>query len=117
LLHQLCHSCLVLWKPCLQTEIALCTMEIDCVIPSIACKDLFPIVIMVHSLSSTVSLYYGLISNLHIKIHEDNFGAISLVGLESCRMRTHSKHYAIKYDWFLEHTCNHLGDLFIKVCL
>ena len=64
--------------------------------------------------------------NMHIKIHEDNAGALTLAGLEPQHMTPHSKHYTIKYHWFWEHvhsrwvqllkieSRNQLGDLFVK---
>eukprot|EP00804_Cyclotella_cryptica_P013423 CCRYP_005165-RA/>CCRYP_005165-RA protein AED:0.47 eAED:0.47 QI:0/-1/0/1/-1/0/1/0/80 len=63
---------------------------------------------------------------MHIKIHEDNVGALTLASLEPQRMTPRSKHYAIKYHWFREHvhsrrvrllkieSRNQLGDLFTK---
>ena len=91
-----------------------------------ACKDLFPIVDMVKSLCSAVGISCESVAQLHIKIHEDNVGALTLAGLEPRRMAPRSKHYAIKYHWFREHvaarriqlvkvdTHNQLGDLFTK---
>jgi hypothetical protein len=64
--------------------------------------------------------------NMHIKIHEDNVGALKLGKLEPQRMTPRSKHYAIKYHWFREHigpqkiqletisSKDQLGDLFTK---
>ena len=63
---------------------------------------------------------------MHIKIHEDNAGALLWGKLEPCQMTPRSKHYAIKYHWFREHigprkielvkisSENQLGDLFTK---
>jgi hypothetical protein len=63
---------------------------------------------------------------MHIKIHEDNVGALDLGKLEPRRMTPRSKHYAIKYHWFQEHigprkiqlkkisSKDQLGDLFTK---
>ncbi len=101
-------------------------MEDEYVALSTACKDLFPIVDMVKSLCLAVGLSCESVAQLHIKIHEDNVGALTLAGLEPCRMTPRSKHYAIKYHWFREHvavcrvqlvkvdTHNQLGDLFTK---
>ena len=122
----LAFGCPVLWKSRLQTEIALSTMEAEYVALSTACKDLFPIVDMVQSLSSAVGLSCESVAQLHIKIHEDNVGALTLAGLEPRRMTPRSKHCAIKYHWFWEHvstrriqlvkvdTQNQFGDLFTK---
>jgi hypothetical protein len=65
-------------------------------------------------------------ARLHIKIHEDNIGALTFGKLEPRRMTPRSKHYAIKYLWFREQigprqielvkiaTDEQLGDLFTK---
>jgi hypothetical protein len=44
-------------------------------------------------------------ADMHIKVHEDNVGALALGKLEPCQMTPRSKHYAIKYHWF----CKHIG--------
>jgi hypothetical protein len=63
---------------------------------------------------------------MHIKVHEDNVGALALGKLEPRRMTPRSKHYAIKYHWFRKHigpqniqlvhisSDDQLGDLFTK---
>jgi len=65
-------------------------------------------------------------AQMHIKIHEDNVGALILAKLELRRMTPRSKHYAVKYHWFREHlapqriqlvkiaTNDQLGNLFTK---
>eukprot|EP00804_Cyclotella_cryptica_P007267 CCRYP_017868-RA/>CCRYP_017868-RA protein AED:0.22 eAED:0.06 QI:0/0/0/1/1/1/2/0/1188 len=116
----------VLWKSRLQTEIALSTMEAEYVALSTACKDLFPLVDLISELSKAVGLDVSAVANMHIKVHEDNVGALTLAGLEPRRMTPRSKHYAIKYHWFREHvqarrvhllkidSRNQLGDMFTK---
>ena len=66
------------------------------------------------------------ITRMHVKIHEDNVGALTLGKLEPKRMTPRSKHYAIKYHWFREHigprnielvkvaSSEQLGDIFTK---
>ena len=63
---------------------------------------------------------------MHVRIHEDNVGALTLGKLEPWRMTPHSKHYAVKYHWFREHlgprnielvkiaSADQLGDIFTK---
>ncbi len=63
---------------------------------------------------------------MHIKIHEDNVGALILGQLELRCMIPRSKHYAVKYHWFHKHlapckiqlvkiaTNDQLGGLFTK---
>eukprot|EP00804_Cyclotella_cryptica_P027799 CCRYP_009210-RA/>CCRYP_009210-RA protein AED:0.51 eAED:0.62 QI:0/-1/0/1/-1/0/1/0/107 len=84
---------------------------------------------MVQSLCSAVGLSCESFAQLHIKIHEDNVGALTLAGLEPRRMTPRSKHYAIKYHWFREHvaarciqlikvdTRNQLVISLLKACL
>jgi hypothetical protein len=119
-------GCPVLWKSKLQSEIALSTMEAEYVALSTSCKDLFPLLDLIRELSSAVNLPMDKHSNMHIKIHEDNVGALTLGKLEPRRMTPRSKHYAIKYHWFREQigprnielikvdTTNQLGDIFTK---
>eukprot|EP00956_Cyclotella_meneghiniana_P021026 scaffold37794_cov37-Cyclotella_meneghiniana.AAC.2 len=95
-------GCPVLWKSKLQTEIALSTMEAEYVALSQACKDLFPLLDMVKELGTAVGLPVDEHTNMHIKVHEDNVGALTLGRLEPKRMTPRSKHYAIKYHWFRE---------------
>jgi hypothetical protein len=77
-------------------------------------------------LSEAVGLSPSEVTNMHIKIHEDNVGALTLGCLEPKRMTPRSKHYAIKYHWFCEQigprkiilvkvdTKDQLGDVFTK---
>ena len=95
---------------------------------STACKDLFPIIDMVQELGAAAGIPVEASATMHISIHEDNSGALTLAKLESPRMTHRSKHYAIKYHWFREHvskpdsrielwkidTENQLGDIFTK---
>ena len=119
-------NCPVLWKSKLQTEIALSTMEAEYVALSALCKELFPLIDLTKELTSAIGLTLNATTEMHIKIHEDNVGALILDKLEPRRMTPRSKHYAIKYHWFREHigprnielvhisTENQLGDLFTK---
>ena len=119
-------NCPVLWVSKLQTEIALSTMEAEYIAMSQACKDLFPIMDLVSELSTGFGLPFAHGSQFHVKIHEDNVGALTLGKLEPRRMTLRSKHYALKYHWFREHILprniilvkidskHQLGDLFTK---
>ena len=103
-------------------------MEVEYVALSTACKDLLPLVSIIHELSPAVGLDDSFTSNIHCKVHEDNIGALTLGRLEPHRMTPHSKHYTIKYHWFHDKvadpsqrislvkidTKNQLGDLFTK---
>jgi hypothetical protein len=119
-------NCPVIWKSKLQTEIALSTMEAEYVALSTSCKDLFPLLDLIRELASACGLPVKKNTNLHVKVHEDNVGALTLGRLEPRRMTPRSKHYAIKYHWFREqigprniellkiYTKEQLGDMFTK---
>ena len=119
-------DCPVLWKSKLQTEIALSTMEAEYVALSTACRDLFPLIDLTNELSNALKITTQSETKMHIKIHENNVGALTLGELEPRRMTPRSKHYAVKYHWFREHigprniqlvkisSGDQLGDLFTK---
>jgi hypothetical protein len=119
-------NCPILWSSKLQTEIALSTMEAEYVALSTSCKDLFPIIDLTTELCLALDVPLRREVDLHVKIHEDNSGALTLSNLEPRRMTPRSKHYAVKYHWFREHigprnikiikipTESQLGDLFTK---
>ena len=121
-------GCPIVWRSNLQSAIALSTMEAEYVALSTACKDLIPVIGIVRDLSDAVGLDSSFDANMHIKIHEDNVGALTLARLEPARMTPRSKHYAIKYHWFREYVFdpanrvtltkvdskNQLGDIFTK---
>ena len=95
---------------------------------STACRDLLPVVRIVKTLSASVGFSTDFVSNIHVRIHEGNVGALTLGNLEPRRYTPRSKHYAIKYHWFREHvadkskniklvkidTKHQLGDIFTK---
>jgi hypothetical protein len=103
-------------------------MEAEYVSLSTACKDFFPVIDLVATLSSAVGLEEEFVNTLHGKIFEDNVGALTLGQLEPRRMTPRSKHYAIKYHWFRTRvsdpsskitlakidSSNQLGDIFTK---
>ena len=119
-------GCPVLWVSKLQTEIALSTMESEYVALSQSCKDLFPIMDLVKEIGTFFDLPVKDKARFHVRIHEDNVGALTLGKLEPRRMTPRSKHYAIKYHWFREQlgprgitlvkiaTKEQLGDIFTK---
>ncbi|KAL7475955.1 hypothetical protein ACHAW6_001847 [Cyclotella cf. meneghiniana] len=78
----LAFGCSVIWKSKLQTEISLSTMEAEYIAPSLACKDLLPLVALIRELSITVGLTSDLVSQIHMKIREDNSGALQLANIE-----------------------------------
>jgi hypothetical protein len=118
--------CPVLWASKMQTEIALSTMEAEYIALSTACRELFPLIDKLTELTSILTLPFIAGSKMHVRIHEDNAGALVLGQLEPRRMTPRSKHYAVKYHWFREHlsprnielvkidTASQLGDIFTK---
>ncbi len=119
-------NCPVLWTSKLQTKIALSTMETEYVALSSSCCDLFPLIDVTQEICSALLLHPPDTAQMHIKISEDNAGALILGQLEPRRMTPQSKHNAVKYHWFCEHlapqkiqlvkiaTNDQLGDLFTK---
>ena len=77
-------GCPVLWKSKLQSEVALSTMEAEYVALSTSCKDLFPLLDLIRELSSAINLPMDKHTNMHVKIHEDNVGALTLGQLDPC---------------------------------
>ncbi len=119
-------SCPILWSSKMQTEIARSTMEAEYIALSTACRDLFPLMDKLLELTAMLKLPYTLGTLMHVHIHEDNVGALTLGKLEPRRMTPRSKHYAVKYHWFREEldprnvelikiaSADQLGDIFTK---
>ena len=75
-------------------------MEAEHVALSSSCRDLFPLIDITQEICSALLLTPPATAQMHIKIHEDNVGALALGKLEPRRMTPRSKHYALKYHWF-----------------
>jgi hypothetical protein len=84
----------------MQTEIPLSTMEAEYVALSTSCHDLFLLIDITTELCMALQVEMQTKTHMHIKIHEDNIGALTLGKLEPRRMTPRSKHYEIKYHWF-----------------
>jgi hypothetical protein len=67
----------ILWKTQLQTETALSTMEAKIIALLACCRDLFPIINMIESMTRKVNLPIGE-STMKLSVHEDNSGALVL---------------------------------------
>ena len=118
--------CPVLWVSRLQPSIAMSTMESEYIALSQSCKDLFPVVDLACEMGSWLGLEFSKSSNMHVRVHEDNVGALTLGKLEPRRATPRSKHYAVKYHWFRSEigprniqlvkisTEHQLGDMFTK---
>ena len=109
--------------------ISLSTMEAEYIALSTSCKDLFPIIDILQEITTALSLLPSDSANIHVRIHKDNAGALSLAKLEPARMTPCSKHYALHYHWFRQQLSPHgprkiellkidtgdqLGDIFTK---
>ncbi len=78
-------DCPILWKSKLQTDIALSTMEAEYVALSTICHDLFPLIDITKEICAEFDLdecKFNKNAKLHIKIHQDNVGALALGKLE-----------------------------------
>ena len=83
---------------------------------------------MVNEIGDAVGLRQSERAKMHIKIHEDNSGALVLAQTIPPQFTPRSKHYAIKTHWWREQvikrgiellkidTVDQLGDIFTK-CL
>ena len=118
-------DCPIHWQSKLQTETALSTMEAEIIALAHSCRELFPVMDIVKSLSSAVGLANPETS-MHVSIHEDNAGALVLAETLPPQFTPRSKWYASKTIWFREEivkrsiklikidTVEQLGDLFTK---
>ncbi len=68
----------IIWKSQLQMETALSTMEAKIKALSACCRDLFPMINMVESVTRQVNLPIGE-TTMKLSVHEDNSGALVLV--------------------------------------
>ncbi len=115
----------ILWQSKLQTEAALSTMGAEIIALVACCRELFPIIDMVTSLTSSVHLPIGE-TTMNLSIHEDNSGALVLAKTLPPHITPRSKYYASKTIWFWEevHKCGikllkintvkQMGDIFTK---
>jgi hypothetical protein len=78
-------------------------MEAEYVALSTSCRDFFPLIDVTREISKAFSIELLDTTQMHVKIHKDNVGALALGKLEPRHMTPHSKHYAIKYHWFRDH--------------
>ncbi len=115
----------ILCQSKLQTETALSTMEAEIIALSACCREYFPLIDMVESLTAALNLQIGE-TTMQVSVHEDNSSA--LVWAESLppQFTLRSKYYIIKTVWFLEEihkwnihllkidTIKQLGDIFTK---
>ena len=100
-------------------------MEAEIIALSEFCRELFPNMDMVSSVTKSVKLPIGK-TTMNVSIHEDNSGALVLVKTLPPQFTPQSKCYAIKTIWFHEEifkryvqihkidTVKQVGDIFKK---
>ncbi len=100
-------------------------MEAKIIALSACCRELFPIIDMVHSLAEATNLPIGN-TTMNVFIHEDNLGALVLAKTLPPQFTPQSKSYAIKTICFFEeifkrdiqlnkiNTVKQLGGIFTK---
>jgi hypothetical protein len=115
----------ILWKSQLQMETALSTIKAKIIAFLACCRDLFPIIGMVESVTRQVSLPIGE-TTMKLSVHEDNSGALVLAKTLPPQFTTQSKYYAIKTIWFCKeilkrcvqllktNTVDQLGEIFTE---
>ena len=89
----------ILWESQLQTKTALSIMEVEVIALLACCRDLFPIINMVESVTRQVNLPTEE-TTMKLSVHEDNSGALVLVKTLPPQFTPQSKYYAIKTIWF-----------------
>lgn len=95
-------DCPVFLQSKLQTEIALSIVEAEVVAFVACCQELFPIINIVDQFGDSVGVTHEEQCQMHIKMHEDNVGALALLTTSPPQHTPCSKHYAIKTNWFRE---------------
>ena len=93
----------------MQKCLCVSTTEAEYVALSESCKDLFSLIDHLQEFLNVIDLESSPLTHLHVQVHEDNVGALSLGRLKPHRMTLCSKHYAIKYHWFCENIGFHQG--------
>ena len=86
----------VLWKSSLQTETATSTMEAEIIALAACCRELMPILDIVEEIGEAVGLGQSKRPRMHVRIHEDNAGALILAETVPPQFTPRSKHYAVK---------------------
>ncbi len=96
----------ILWQSKLQTETALSTMEAKVIALAACCRELFPIIDMVKSVTSSVNLPIRE-TTMQLSVHEDNSSALVLAKTLPPQFTPQSKYYASKTIWFWEKIHKH----------
>ena len=94
-------NCPIIWCSKLQSEIALSTTESEYIALSQSLRDALPLMELLKELQTAIPKTDES-PTIHCSIFEDNMGCIDLV--KTPRMRPRTKHIALKYPHFREHT-------------
>jgi hypothetical protein len=109
----------------LQTETALLMMEAETIALAASCRELFPIMDMVSSVTKSGKLPIRK-TTMNVSIHKDNSWALVLAKTLPPQFTPGSKYYALKMIWFCEEifkrnvqlhkidTVEQLGNIFTK---
>ncbi len=102
-------------------------MEAEVVAFVVCCRELFPIIDIVDQVGNPVGLSRKERCRMHVKMHEDNTGALVLLTTPPPQYTPRSKHYAIKTNLLHEQiiardievvkidTKEQQGDIFTKL--
>ena len=71
-------------------------MELEYVDLSTACKNIFPVINLITKLSRKVGISKPGATNIHVWMHEESVGALTLGRLEPRRITPCLKHYTLK---------------------
>ena len=75
-------------------------MQAEIIVLAACCRELMPIINMVHVVGTAVGLTHSENTKMHVTIHEDNAGALVLAQILPPPFTPASKHYAVKTHWF-----------------
>ncbi len=103
----------ILWKSQLQMETALSTIAAEIIALLACCRDLFPIINMVESVTRQVNLPIRETTTMKLSVYEDNSGALVLAKTLPPQLTPQSKYYVIKKIWFCEEIHKHCVQLLI----
>ncbi len=85
--------------------------EAEYVALSTLCRDLFSLINITNELCTALQVKMHPESQMHIEIHKDNVGALTLGKLEPRRMTPRSKHYAVNIIGFVSTSAREIINL------
>ena len=94
-------GCPISWVSCLQSLIALSTLESEYISLSTSMREIIPLKTLMTKRCQNFSIISSVPFVTHSTVYEDNNGAIGLATTQAMTPRT--KHIAIIYHWFRTH--------------